>query len=340
MSGTLSDRRVRWLAVTTDPEGEAFGRRLGRHRAALRERGVDLEPVSWDPTAPRWRSLLEQMAEADGVWWHRLPLPPWRWGPWRRRGRRIVFDLDSGRGCVGGTPGWRGWLKTRRFTGTLRRCDAVVAASHGLGRWVAPLGTPVHVIANAMDLPPVARPSVAQEPLRLLWIGTNEHRPLLETIRPALEQIGREQPGLVLRMVCDEPTSFGPLKVETLDHTPQNIERSIRQCHIGLWPFDLTQPGPELAPQPLLRFMAHGMAWIGSEGGEVRRICEDGFRMRGLTARTPPQWIGALSRLIRDRDMIRRMGLEGRAYMEREHAPQSVAHRLGRLLRLEGSGEG
>ncbi|MDX1565952.1 MAG: hypothetical protein R3236_11125, partial [Phycisphaeraceae bacterium] len=196
------------------------------------------------------------------------------------------------------------------------------------------------VIPSAVDLPPVERLAANRQPLRLLWIGTPDQRSLLETIRPALEQLGREQPQLVLQMVCDEPASFGPLKVETLDHTPQNIERSIRQCHVGLWPFDLAQPGPELTPQPLLRFMAHGMAWIGSDGGEVRRICEDGFRLRGLTARTPPQWIGALSRLIRDRDMIRRMGLEGRAHVEREHAPRSVVSRLGRLLRPDGCGEG
>ena len=81
----------------------------------------------------------------------------------------------------------------------------------------------------------------------------------------------------------------------------------------------------------LIQYMACGLPVVASPVGVNRRIVEHG--VNGFLAETEDEWRKAIETLLHDPDLRRRMGLAGRAKVEREYSLEVWGPRVAKLLR-------
>jgi glycosyltransferase involved in cell wall biosynthesis len=168
-----------------------------------------------------------------------------------------------------------------------------------------------------------------------LWLGSKSTQRFLRELAPALAEVGRLRPDARLRVVGHEEFAAGPLNVDFRRWSPQEQDRALGECDIGLCPMPDTPWTRGKCPYKVLQYMAAGMAWVGSAVGEnlVSAGAPYGSDPRGLCAATDEQWVRALTRLIDDATLRRNMGASGLVYVRRVHEREMLADRLAEILR-------
>jgi glycosyltransferase involved in cell wall biosynthesis len=325
---------LRVLAITRKPDSPSFEQRVLRYVEPLRRRGIDVE-VRTLPKRRDERQALRRLTGGFGVvWWHKHLTAPTRAGAWRRAARRIVYDFDDPV-FLSTHPGRiRGQLGRRiKFALWLRRCDAALAGNEVLAERARRHCPRVHVVPMGIDLgpPPPERP--ATETPELLWMGSRATTRFLRGVLDALEKLAAGGRAVRLRVVGHEVVTGQSVQVDYRPWSPQAQADALRECHVGLCPMPDTPWTRGKCPFKVLEYMAAGLPWVGSPVGENVTLAGSAGRARGLCAGTDEQWVEALSRLLHDADLRRRMGVRGREYVERHHGREALADRLANLLR-------
>jgi glycosyltransferase involved in cell wall biosynthesis len=88
----------------------------------------------------------------------------------------------------------------------------------------------------------------------------------------------------------------------------------------------------------VLEALAMGKAVVASPGAIEGLRAEPGVHL--LDASTPDEWVDAVTRLLDDRDLGRRLGAAGRAYVEEAHSWERCLAPFGTLLGLDPTGPG
>lgn len=334
VDGTGGPYRI--LAVTRKPESASFQQRIENYLTPLVANGVEVECRHFPKAQRKQLEVINQCGDFDGVWWHRHLLSPWWLPRLQRTAKRLVFDFDDplpysarGGGRISVTRRWR-------FGRLLMRCDAALTASRHLAEMAEVYCRNVVVVPMAIDLP--ATPPRLEErvgPLQLLWVGSRATEPYLDIIRPALAAVGDMDHEVRLRLVAHSPLEFSRLPVDFRPWSPEEQERGLRECHVGICPMPDTVWTRGKCPYKVIQYMAYGMPWIGSAVGENIRTASgpDESDVRGLCASTIGQWVEAFKRLIGDPDLRSRLGCHGRDYVEREHAREHLVNRLAAIWR-------
>src|SRR5262249_3535386 len=136
-------------------------------------------------------------------------LSPWQLYLLRGAARVLLFDFDDAvflRDSYS-PKGLHSARRLRRFQATVAAADAVAAGNDFLreraGRWTEPRR--VHVLPTCVD--PLAYPAAAHERqgpgVQLVWVGSSSTLQGLEAIRSLLELVGRDVPGIRLKLICD-----------------------------------------------------------------------------------------------------------------------------------------
>ena len=299
--------------------------RLAAFRPYLERTGHTLElrslPRRW---WARWR-LFHTLAGATVVL-QRFLLPGWQLTLLRRSAGRLVFDFDDAvflrdSYAIRGLDHPR---RRRRFTATVRACDAILAGNAFLReqacRWTD--RRKVHVIPTCVEpaLYPPSLPHREGPGVQLVWVGSSSTLKGIEEAAPLLEQVGWHVPGLQLKLICDRFLSLRNLEVVPRPWTEASEAREIAAADIGIsWvPDDAWSRGK--CGLKGLQYMAAGLPVVANPVGvhvEMVRHGETGF-----LAATPAEWVEAVDRLARDASLRRRMGQAGR---RRVDASYSVA---------------
>ena len=307
------------LALTRKPDSASFEQRVLHYIEPLAGYGVQ---VTWKEIPQRGREINQLLKEAggyDGVWLHRYLFPLTVARRWQRAIRRLVFDFDDPLTFTAREGGRPSLGRRLKFAATIRRCDGVLAASQHLASLARPYHDGVTVLPMAVDLPEHTLPAPRNKPpgeAELLWVGSKATMPYLEIIRPALEQLARQQPNVRLRLVAHEPMNFGPM---TVDYRPWSYEAqdaALRECDIGLCPMPDTVWTRGKCPYKVLQYMAHAKPWVGAAVGE--NLIAAG-QDRGLCAANESQWLDHLVALVDEPTKRHTMGQAGFTYIQQYH---------------------
>lgn len=337
LTSPTPDNPLRVLAVTRKPDSPSFEQRVLRHVEPLASRGVAVSTHRFDGAA------LPEVAGFDAVWWHRGllgPLQLHRLRRLRRHGPPIVLDFDdplpySAKG--GGRPSLTRRLK---FRGLVRSVDAAMAGSRTLAGLAEPWCRDVTVVPMAVDL---LGPSDEEQPavggdndgaVSLVWVGSPATRPYLEAILPAIIDAasGRRRPRVRLRVVAHRPIEAEGVAVHYEPWSPEAEDAALRSGDVGLCPMPDTPWTRGKCPYKALQYMAHGLAWIGSDVGENRVTAGPGGE-RALLAGDRASWVEAIRALADDAPRRRKMGAAGRAYVEANHSRTAVAEKIAGVFR-------
>lgn len=175
-------------------------------------------------------------------------------------------------------------------------------------------------------------PSPCPEPdgmLRIGWIGTPstwQHymRPML----PMLSALAREHDAK-LRAVGAGAAATRELEV--LPWTEADQSRMIQGMDIGLMPLDDTPWSRGKCGYKIIQYMACGLPVVASPVGVNAEIVEDG--VTGFLASNEAEWRDAVTTLLHDPGLRRRMGAAGRKRMEEHYSLQAWGPRVTDLLR-------
>jgi glycosyltransferase involved in cell wall biosynthesis len=340
---------VRVVALVESENHVCCRYRVTAFAEAFRAAGHTLEVRPLPRTA--WGRLgIGRGLAADVVLVQRKLLPAWAVALLRRRVPRLVFDFDD---AV--------WLRDsysprglddprryRRFRAVVRACDAVVAGNDYLARAAREHLHPdrVHVIPTCVEparydparydparYDPVAgRPPDA--PLRLVWVGSSSTLQGLERFAPTLTAIGRAVPGVRLKLICDRFITVPGLTVEPCLWREETEAAEIARADVGLaWvPDDRWSRGK--CGLKVLQYHAAGLPVVANPVGVQAEMVRHGHT--GLLARTPEEWVRAVTRLATNAELRQRLGRAGRRQVEERYSVAAGARRwLAVLDRLQ-----
>lgn len=292
-----------------------------------------------------WRTLrcgVEAWRAAgrfDALFIQKVIFPaPIRW-LLRRRCPPILFDFDDA--IFTTEVRQRNWLaawKERRnaagLPAMLRLAAAGLVENDYTAAFAARYCPSVNRITGPIDTcryRPSPAAAKADGRVVLGWIGSSSTLPYLEAIRPPLERLSRRFPQMLLRVVGAPSADLGAVPVEAKAWSLEEEVEDLAAFDIGLMPIPDDPWTRGKGGYKLLQYMAMGLPVVTSPVGINREIVADG--VSGFWADDEAAWEDCLARLIEDAALRRRMGLEGRAAVERGYALEGAAETLGRLLR-------
>jgi glycosyltransferase involved in cell wall biosynthesis len=246
----------------------------------------------------------------------------------------LVFDFDDAvlyRDSYdkrGPDSAWR----RRRFSATVRAADAVIAGNDFLADCALRAGAPaerVRLIPTSVDpgnyplLPSGYARHGGGAAVDLVWIGSSSTLRGLERQQSLWERLGREVPGLRLRVVCDRFPSFHALRVIPVTWRQESEAADLAAGHIGIsWlPDDEWSRGK--CGLKVLQYQAAGLPVIANPVGMNTELIEPG--VTGFLPTSAQEWVEAVQALASDSPRRREMGQLARSRVEREYSTEAWA---------------
>jgi glycosyltransferase involved in cell wall biosynthesis len=330
---------VRVVALVESPQHVCCRYRLAAFRPLLEGAGHALELRPWPK---RWWSRLRlgrALRGAEVAVLQRKLLPLWQLYLLRCAVPRLVFDFDDAvflRDSYS-PRGMESPRRLHRFIATLETVDAVVAGNEFLAaeaaRWKP--ADRVRVVPTCVDPGRYPLAEHRERPgAELVWVGSSSTLRGLEAVRPLLENLGQRVEGLRLKLVCDRFLELRHLPVVPVPWTEEGEAAAIAAADVGVsWlPDDAWSRGK--CGLKVLQYMAAGLPVVANPVGVQADLVRHGET--GYLARTPGEWVAAVSRLAGDPELRRRMGQAARRRVEAEFSVNSGAARWLRLLEGDG----
>ncbi|WP_337176793.1 glycosyltransferase family 4 protein [Paludisphaera sp.] len=311
---------MRLLALVDSPDHVCCRYRIRAFEPALREAGWSLacEPLARG-ALPRLRQL-RGASRFDAVLLQRKLLPGWQFAILRRNARRLAFDLDDAV-FLRDSYSPRGVASRRRmgrFARTVRGADVVLAGNDFLADAALRAGaSPERTLTVPTCVDPSGYPireaSRRGGPPELVWIGSSSTLRGIEARGPLWKRLGREFPGLRLRVICDRFPRFEGVEVVPVPWSEATEAEDLAEgdVGIGMIPDDDWSRGK--CGLKILQYQAAGLPTIANPVGSHVEMIEPGAT--GFLPDDDDGWAAAI-RGLSDPDARARMGREARRRLE------------------------
>jgi glycosyltransferase involved in cell wall biosynthesis len=351
--------RIRVLALASYPVESASSRyRIAQFIEPLARRGID---VTFSPfldaalfadlytpgrllrRAPRLllatlRRLgaIVRAARADVVFVQREAMlfgPPLvEWIAARVLRRPLILDLDDATWLPYRSPVYgrlaallKGTGKTERL---IRWSSAVTCGNPNIAEDIVggmrSRGAEAIVVPSAVDLRLFHPREMANEILRIGWIGTHTTYPFLERLMPLFDRLAREH-RFELTII-----GSGRADVDTRPWSMTTEAEDFRSFDIGVYPLTDDDWNARKSALKAVQYMASGVPFVMSPVGACATL---GLRDEThFLATTEEEWLAALRRLLTDAALRRRMGEAGRRFAEEHHSLERAADLLAAVV--------
>jgi glycosyltransferase involved in cell wall biosynthesis len=285
-----------------------------------------LRPLWMTATAMARAATLTASWKADVTWISRQLLPAFV--PLQALARRpMILDVDD---AV--------WLNTggHRARQLAEASSLVVCGNNFLAQQFSQWNPNVAVVPTAVDTswyrpqrnPPAATPQV------LGWTGTSGNFPFLYAIEAALQQVLQQHPHARLLIIADRAPQFRLLpgdRVEFLRWSPRAEQDAFARISIGLMPLADNDWCNGKCSYKMLCYMAAALPVVVTPAGMNREVLALG--QAGFGATTTTQWVDALTALLENEPLRRRLGAEGRSVIEEHFSLDRLARQYALLFR-------
>jgi glycosyltransferase involved in cell wall biosynthesis len=303
--------------------------RLSAFRDHLAQEGHQLEVCPWPQSWLGRLFIHKKLRHADVVVVQRRLLAPWELLLVRRAAKRLVFDFDDAV-FLRDSYAPNGLASTGRktaFARMVRAADLVMAGNSFLGANAEAVITTarVRIEPTRVDssLYPLARHERTDAGVKLVWIGSSSTLQGLERSVELWEEIGRNCPGVSLKLLCDKGLVLRHLRVEFSEWSKESEAKQLADADIGVsWlpPDDWSRGKCGLK---VLQYMAAGLPVVANPVGVQTQMVRHGET--GYLAETPAEWCEAVARLSADPALRRRMGRAGRQVVEEHYSIEAGA---------------
>jgi glycosyltransferase involved in cell wall biosynthesis len=297
-------------------------------------RSIALRPLWVAATAASRAATLTSSWKADVTWISRQLLPAF--APLQAMAKRpMILDVDD---AV--------WLNTggHRARSLARASELVVCGNNYLAQEFSHWNRNIMVIPTAVDTswyrPRHVQSAASPDPAAALvlgWTGTSGNFPFLYAIERALMRVMLQYKHAILLVIADRPPQFKllpPSRVEFECWTPRTEQAAFARMSIGLMPLADTDWCNGKCSYKMLCYMSAGLPVIVTPAGMNREVLALG--RVGLAADSEGEWIEALTALLEDADLRRRMGAAGRAVVEERYSLQQLSRQYAAVFQSLG----
>ena len=262
-----------------------------------------------------------------------------------RSGVPMVFDFDDAVFVSYRSPsnGYLSYLKFASKTKTICRLSAhVMAGNPYLAEYARQVNGNVTVVPTTIDTekyrvkPRLYKPDVPT----IGWTGSFSTVQHLDTLRPALEKLGRKA-RFRLRVIGTPTYRLDNVEVEAMPWRSATELQDLNEIDVGVMPLPDDAWSKGKCGLKALQFMALGIPTVCSPVGVNTEIISDGEN--GFIANSEDEWVEKLSRLLSSSEFREELGRAGRLtvetrYSAKVHAPR-VFELLGSVVRAAAAGE-
>jgi glycosyltransferase involved in cell wall biosynthesis len=308
-------------ALVESPNHVCCRYRIRAFEDALLRAGCTLTVEGLEPMIGLRVLQFFRLRRYDAVLLQRKMLRTWQLKLLRRFSARLIFDFDDAmlyrdsydpRGVICSS-------RAKRFAETVRRADVLIAGNDYLAECALKAGADpqsVKVIPTCIptDSYSPADHASSRDGIDLVWIGSSSTLKGLEQQRELWEFLGREIPGLRLRVISDRFPAFASLPVVPVPWSEKTEASELRAADAGVnWmpddPWSLGKCGLKI-----LQYQAAGLPVIANPVGIHKRFIEPG--VSGFLAQTPGEWLEAIRTLASNPSLRERMGKVSRERVE------------------------
>lgn len=232
----------------------------------------------------------------------------------------------------------RSWVRALlagKIDRVMRHAALVVAGNDYIAARARQAGARrVEILPTSVDLARYAmEPRGSDGPFTIGWIGTPVTAKYLSLLEPVLAGLSRESDVRIMIVGGGEAALAG-VAAERRPWREEKEAADIRQFDVGIMPLPDEPWERGKCGYKLIQYMACGKPVIASPVGVNRHIVVPGEN--GFLAASHEEWLEALRQLRADPLLRQRMGLAGRAEVERCYSLQVNAPKLLQWLREAG----
>lgn len=251
-----------------------------------------------------------------------------------RLGCPIIYDFDDAiylpRASAANR--WVSWLKQPAKTAEIiRRSQRIIVGNRVLYDYARQYNEAVTVIPSSIDMAayPIRphQPAQADE-VTLGWVGSGSNLEYLHDLAPALRQLSQNHT-IRIEVVGGKIELAGL----TVHCRPWQLKNEISDLHgfdIGLMPLPDTPWTRGKGGFKAIQYMGVGLPVVASPVGINTEIIQHG--VNGLLASSTEEWVAALTHLVEDARLRRRLGQAGRATVAAHYSTQVNGPRLLQVL--------
>lgn len=199
----------------------------------------------------------------------------------------------------------------------------------------------VEILPSTIDFekyrnqPPPVQPAIdADNPLRLVWIGSPSTAPYLELLRPVLTQASRRHP-IELRVIGANAPELPGINTLSIPWKSETEAAELAKAHVGVMPLKNTPWEQGKCGFKLIQYMATGLPVIGSAVGMNKDIVLQGET--GFLASNTEEWVQHIGTLAESPELRARMGKIGEQEAETHYSIAAVGPQLAEIMKRAAS---
>ncbi len=212
----------------------------------------------------------------------------------------------------------------------------VICGNSFLAEWYSRWNRSVSIVPTAVDTDlyvPDHDMDRGQASVTIGWIGTSGNLKYFDLVEDALAKVFVSDATVRLRIVCDKMPKFTKIDLDRVDFIKwsRDIEiKSIQNMDIGIMPLSDSLWERGKCSFKMLQYMSCGIPVVVSPVGMNNEVLAAGDV--GFSANDEKQWIDALLVLVKDSNLRKKMGEEGRRIVVEKFSVSHVASKLAAIL--------
>jgi glycosyltransferase involved in cell wall biosynthesis len=218
-----------------------------------------------------------------------------------------------------------------KFRRSVKISDLVIAGNNYLAEQANKFNDNVRILPTGLD---TAEYQIDTEKpddkIRLVWIGSTSTLGYLEQLKPVLEEIGRENENVILRIICDTFFDMRNMPIEKKPWSKQTQAHDLRTADVGLAPLPDNRFTRGKCGFKILQYASAGLPVIASPVGVNRELVKEDET--GFCAESQKQWHDCLKKLIQSAGLRQTMGQKNREFAENFDV-NVIGEKLSHILR-------
>ena len=304
------------LIISNNLSRASFRQRIGEYLPYLHEAGIQTEVRQLPGNILiRWK-LFYSARKFDAVFLHKKCLNLFDARILRFCSKIIIYDFDDAIMYSPTKPDSDRTSHFRLFRRTAKMVDVMIAGNEYLAEHARGYCSNVYMLPTGLDTKAFhkAEKTKPDDKIRLVWIGSKSTLKYLSEIKDALEQIGKEDSRVVLRIIADDFFELNNMAVEKHEWSLETQIHDLLQCDIGLAPLPDDRFTRGKCGFKILQYFAAGLPVIASPvkvNGDFIYCSK-----AGVVAETPEQWKEKVIKMVQNAALRDELGRNAKQFVQ------------------------
>ena len=302
----------------------------------LKEAGWDYRIVAGGTGLGMKREILHVAPDFDLVFVQKKLFDPLFLRMLARRNSNILFDFDDALFAYEPT----GKLLRIKKPGTaytkhllnlmLGQAIHVIAGNVNLAEYAESYSRNLTIIPTPVNLSDYKEKTRKGESVVIGWLGTGRNIIYLKDIEDVVQTVSKRFPKVEWRILSDRSYSLNGVRIQNIPWNDSTAFGEISRFDIGLNPLSDDAWSRGKCAFKALQYMAAGVPVVASPVGMNAKIVTEG--KTGYLAADTDEWVEALTTLIEGENHRRKLGRNGRRYVEKKFSVEMCWNKLKDVL--------